>query len=43
MPKKFKDTKGNKYNHDAEFADEVLKINVTHEAQQNPKEGAARK
>jgi len=43
MGEKFKQTKGNKYAHDAEFADEVLARNVKHEAQQNPKEGAARK
>ena len=33
--KNYKSTKGNKYKHNAEFAEEVVAKNVAHEAEKN--------
>ncbi|MCR8644198.1 hypothetical protein NV379_16210 [Paenibacillus sp. N1-5-1-14] len=39
MAQKFKKNKGNKYAHDAEFADEVIAKNAKMPGQQKPSEG----
>ena len=41
MSEKFKANKGNQYAHNEEFAEEVVKKNVKHAAQNNPRNRSA--